>query len=66
MRQIVGSFGGFFLFLALAACGPAALVQCRLDAVKVLPEDPGQITPYDLADVVKRLNACKAGGDAGR
>lgn len=59
------------LLLGLVACsacgcGSPALVQCRVEAVKFLPEDPGQITPYDLVDLVHRLNACKArGADAG-
>ncbi len=52
------------LLLSSLSCGPAALVQCRLDAVKILPDDPGQVTPYDVVDVVKRLHACKAGPDA--
>jgi hypothetical protein len=25
-----------------------------------LPADPGQLTPYDMADLVGRLNACEA------
>lgn len=57
---------GLLAWLALFGCGSPALVQCRVEAVKILPEDPGQITPYDLADLVQRLNACKRmGGDAG-
>lgn len=46
-------------------CGSPATFQCRLEAVKFLPDDPGQITPYDLVDLVQRLNACKRQGDAG-
>jgi hypothetical protein len=53
------------VLLGATACGPAALVQCRLDAVKALPNDPGQVTPYDVVDVVRRLRACKVGPDAG-
>ena len=46
-------------------CGSPALVQCRLEAVKFLPEDPKQVTPYDVVDLIGRLNACRAGADAG-
>lgn len=46
-------------------CGSPATVQCRVEAVKFLPTDPGQITPYDVVDLVQRLNACKKLGDAG-
>jgi hypothetical protein len=57
----------FLLGLACSAsgCGSPALVQCRVEAVKFLPEDPGQITPYDVLDLVHRLNECKRQGDAG-
>ena len=46
-------------------CGSPAFVQCRVEAVKFLPTDPGQVTPYDVVDLVQRLNACKKLGDAG-
>jgi hypothetical protein len=53
--------------LAMPGCG-ASLTQaetvqrvalCKLEAVKVLPADPMLVTPYDLADVVERLKACR-------
>jgi len=47
-------------------CGTGASLQCRLDAVRFLPSDPGQVTPYDVVDLVGRLKACPAStGDAG-
>ncbi len=65
LRQISLGFVLGFALLGAASCGPAALVQCRVDAVKALPDDPGLVTPYDVADVVRRLRACKASADAG-
>lgn len=53
------------------ACGVGAnrlpaVVQCQLDALKVLPQDPMMATPYDLVDIVERVKACKRGeSDAG-
>lgn len=40
------------------ACGNSALVQCKLEALKVLPEDPGMVTLYDAVDIVERVRAC--------
>jgi len=60
---LVGSIAG------LAACSAAPQlagdIACRLDALRVLPEDPEQVTVYDAIDVVNRVRACR-GGDAGR
>lgn len=56
---------------ALAGCGAAVtpqLVQCKLDALRVLPSDPKMFTPYDGEDLINRLKACEsaaAPGDAG-
>jgi hypothetical protein len=54
------------------ACGArqgdaqSALIRCRLDALKVLPEDPLSATVYDAIDVIERLRACKRqAADAG-
>ncbi len=58
---------GLFALAALAlvgACGVGAVAQCRVEAVKFLPSDPGQITTYDVADLVGRLKACQAGDAA--
>lgn len=70
MRKI--ALAGFLGGCALlgAACGTAAAVQCRVDAVNFLPRDPRQVTPGDVADLVGRLNACELPavtppGDAG-
>lgn len=67
MATRIFSRSGLLGLVACSAlgCGSPALVQCRVEAVKFLPEDPGQITPYDLVDLVTRLNACKAKVDAG-
>ena len=48
------------------ACGNSALVQCKLDALKVLPDDPMQATVYDAVDVIERVKAChRQLGDGG-
>ncbi len=52
--------------VGLAACGAPQLVECRVAAVSFLPTDPMAVTPYDVQDLVGRLRACKASGDAGR
>jgi hypothetical protein len=58
---------GIGVVRGLAGCGSAQQVECRVAAVSFLPEDPMAVTPYDVQDLVGRLNACKQGpGDAGR
>ena len=42
-----------------AGCVPGAL-QCRLDALAALPDDPMQVTVFDTVDMVARLRACQA------
>ena len=49
-----------------AACGTATVTECRAGAVAFLPRDPGKVTPYDVQDLVGRLQACQASGDAGK
>ena len=71
LKQVASGAGAAFVALCvvrgLAGCGGPALLQCKLDAVKFLPDDPMQVTPYDVMDLVGRLHACKqAGSDAGR
>lgn len=56
---------GLLWGLALA-CGTPSVVQCRVAAVEFLPADPGQLTPYDVVDLVGRLRACEPQGDAGK
>jgi hypothetical protein len=71
-RQIViGAAVSLLVFGALAlmlhGCGAATpmVVQCKLDALKVLPEDPQMVTPYDAVDLINRLKACHAPADGG-
>lgn len=47
-----------------AACG-TSVVTCRVDAVRFLPSDPERVTAGDVTDLVGRLKACEAPGDAG-
>ena len=74
MRQLVTAvaLGGCALLGLAAACGSPASLQCRVAAVEFLPQDPGQITPYHVVDLVGRLKACEPApvasapsGDAG-
>lgn len=51
--------GSLALSAGLSGCGPATVVQCRIEAVQALPEDPGQLTPYDTLDLIARLKACR-------
>ena len=63
----VGAFVGVCLVRGLSGCGTPTELQCRLESVRMLPDDPMQVTPYDVVDLVGRLHACKqAGSDAGR
>jgi hypothetical protein len=64
-RAALASVVGFCLVRGLAGCGAPALLQCRVEAVKMLPDDPMQLTFGDVADLTQRLHACKAQGDAG-
>jgi hypothetical protein len=62
----VGFVVGFFGLVGLAAaCGAPVLTECRLSAVSFLPTDPGQVTPYDVSDLVGRLRACERAADGG-
>lgn len=71
LRQILGGCGlgvlAFFLASGfVAACGTTpVLIECQLAALRVLPDDPEQVTVYDAVDVVRRVKACKRTGDAG-
>ncbi len=47
--------------------GVSPLVRCKLEALRVLPEDPMQATVYDAVDVIERLRAChRLDPDGGR
>lgn len=52
---------------SLVACGPSALLQCRLDAVSKLPPEPLAVNGHDVANLVARLQTCQPpeAGDAG-
>lgn len=67
LRQITGGFVVCSLALAglVWGCDPAALVQCRIQAIKFLPSDPEQVTAYDVTDLVGRLKACRVSADGG-
>lgn len=62
---------GLIAFLIPWSCAGGQLtplMQCRLAALEVLPEDPAMATVYDAVDVVERMLACKrehAVADAG-
>jgi hypothetical protein len=62
LREIAaGTLIGLGLFAAFeAGCGSGLppVVRCKLDAVRVLPDDPMQATVYDAVDVIERLRAC--------
>lgn len=53
------------LLLSLNGCGSATTAQCKLNALKILPDDPKMVTPYDAEDLINRLKACEAGPDGG-
>lgn len=69
VKQVAFGFVlGFGLLRGLVACAATtqlATDACRLDALRILPDDIEQVTAYDAIDLVTRLKACKA-GDAGR
>jgi hypothetical protein len=58
-----------FVFCAALAlgcgAGTQALVQCKADAVRELPEDIGSVTPNDVIGLYARLRACHRTADAG-
>ncbi len=67
LREIAAGVAiGLTCFGILFACSELpALVQCKLDALKVLPDDPGMATVYDAVDVIERVRACRRSVDAG-
>lgn len=49
----------------LAGCG-STLVQCKIDAVEKLPDDPLAVNGHDVSNLIARLQNCRASGaDAG-
>lgn len=68
MAARILSRSGLLVALACSApgCGSPALVQCRVEAVRFLPEDPRQLTFADVSDLTVRLHRCNVQlGDAG-
>jgi hypothetical protein len=66
---VAGILGWVLLAANATGCGQSAvtpqLVQCKLDALRVLPLDPAQVTVADAVDVVSRIKACHQPADAG-
>lgn len=60
LRGIAVSVLVGFGLLAPFACGSniTPLVRCKLEALRVLPDDPGMVTVYDAIDVIERVKAC--------
>lgn len=43
----------------LTGCG-SALVQCKLEAVEKLPDDPLAVNGHDVSNLIARLQNCRA------
>lgn len=56
---------GFVGMRLLAGCGAPSLLQCRAEAVEMLPLDPDTITLGDVREVARRVKACQARPDGG-
>jgi hypothetical protein len=71
LSQITLGFVIGFAALGAASCASLTsvtpLVECKLSTLRVLPDDPNQITVADLRDIAGRLRACHAAekADAG-
>lgn len=69
LREIaVGVVVGLAALGLPVACmggGLSPLARCKLEALRILPEDPLQATVYDAVDVIERLQACHRDGDGG-
>ena len=58
----LGLIVGLLIFGLSQGCGAATtsqLVQCKLESLRVLPKDPKMVTPYDIEDLVNRLQVCE-------
>lgn len=58
---VLGVLMAFAAFGLATACSPSTLpelARCKLEALRVLPRDPGMATVYDAVDAIERLNAC--------
>ena len=69
LREIaVGVVVGLVVLGFPAACaggGLSPLLRCKLEALRVLPDDPLRATVYDAVDVIERVQACHRDGDGG-
>ena len=65
----IGLVLGLAAFGVPMACGAGGtltpLMQCKLDALRVLPTDPLMVTVFDSVDMVERINACHRTGADG-
>jgi len=51
------------LLFTFGACSQSvnrAVVECKLNALRALPDDPMMVTPYDAVDLIHRIKACHA------
>lgn len=65
LQIALGCLIGIGAFAVPWACGAShregelpRIVQCKLDALRVLPDDVGRITVYDAIDIYDRVRAC--------
>lgn len=70
LRQIAfGAVLGMVVLGVPMACGSSGtltpLMRCKLDSLKVLPQDLGNVTVYDAIDIYERVRACHQAADAG-
>lgn len=52
--------GASLLGVALMGCGGSAVVQCRIDAVRALPENENEISIGELIKLEHKLLGCHA------
>lgn len=53
------AFVGLRLGVACTSSGQLTpLLACKLGALKILPDDPGNATVYDAVDIIERIRAC--------
>ncbi len=59
LRFLLAVAAGFALGTCLG-CGNPVVTQCRIDAIRSLPEDETKISLGDVVTVVREIQACKA------
>jgi hypothetical protein len=52
--------GASLLGVALTGCGGSTVVQCRIDAVRALPEDENEISIGAIIELEHKLLGCRA------